>query len=173
MANTLSQSTLQEWFRYDPKKGKLFWKKSPPRKPFLLGQEAGCVFKPKSSITKYRIIGFQNKNYRTHNLIWILYYGYIPNGFEPDHIDHNGLNNLLDNLRLVTHIENGHNVSMHKNNKSGITGVCYLKKKQKWKAQITINHKTINLGFFDNIADAVTVRKKAETKNKFHKNHGI
>lgn len=48
------------------------------------------------------------------------------------------------------------------NNKSGITGVCFDKSRQKWAVYIGIDKKKIFLGRFDNLNDAVRAREKAE-----------
>ena len=47
-------------------------------------------------------------------------------------------------------------------NKSGVTGVCWDKSHNRWKAQITLRKQTINLGRFDKFDDAVAARKAAE-----------
>ena len=49
-------------------------------------------------------------------------------------------------------------------NKSGVTGVCWDKSHNRWKAQITLRKQTINLGRFDKFDDAVKARKEAEEK---------
>lgn len=51
--------------------------------------------------------------------------GQIPNGVEVDHIDRDGHNNRIENLRLVTRQGNVCNTSVRKDSKSGIKGVAY------------------------------------------------
>ena len=78
-----------------------------------------------------------------------------------DHIDNNSLNNRKDNLRSVTQEQNMRNPNNknNKNSKTGIKGVtCF---DDKWRARITINGKSIHLGLFTNIKDAIDARKKA------------
>lgn len=48
----------------------------------------------------------KQKKYFVHRLEWEAFYGPIPEGYEINHLDENGLNNRLDNLSLVTHTEN-------------------------------------------------------------------
>lgn len=79
-----------------------------------------------------------------------------------DHINHNVQDNRKSNLRIVTSSQNGMNASLSKNNTSGVTGVKWHKKQQKWVATITINYKRIWLGSFVDFDDAVKARKKAE-----------
>jgi hypothetical protein len=169
--NILSQSIIKDWFDYNPKTGKLLWRRIPGKRSDLLGQEVGCIFRASKCKTSYRRFEFRGKHYLAHVLIWILHHGSIPQGFEPDHIDHNGLNNIIDNLRLVTCLDNNHNRSMSKCNVSGVTGVCYHK--GKWMSQIGVRGKTVYLGVFEDILDAEKARKDAEIKYNFHRNHGM
>ena len=52
----------------------------------------------------------------------------------------------------------------YKVNTSGIRGVTWIKKAQKWRASITFQEKYIYLGRFENIEDAAAARKEAEEK---------
>lgn len=72
--------------------------------------------------------------------------------------------NRKSNLRICTRSQNGMNRGLLPNNTSGVTGVTWHKRKNKWTAQITINHKQISLGAFINFDDAVKARKQAEEK---------
>lgn len=81
-----------------------------------------------------------------------------------DHINHNKFDCRKNNLRIVTNQQNSMNASKKSNNTSGITGVRFYKKRNKWNAQIMFNYKAINLGYFDTFDEAVNVRKQAEEK---------
>lgn len=81
-----------------------------------------------------------------------------------DHIDRNSLNNRRYNLRPATTQENNRNHSKSKRNTSGYTGVYWNKANKKWCSNIRVNNKTIYLGSFDLIEDAVKSRKEAEQK---------
>ena len=81
-----------------------------------------------------------------------------------DHIDMNTLNNRVGNLRLATKAQNSYNRLPPKTNKSGIKGVSFERYTQKWKAQITINGKNINLGRFEVPEEAAKVYDAAATK---------
>lgn len=52
----------------------------------------------------------------------------------------------------------------YKSNKSGVRGVCWHKRFNKWSAYITVKKKVYNLGRFENIEDAIKARKEAEEK---------
>jgi hypothetical protein len=81
-----------------------------------------------------------------------------------DHINRDRLDNRKSNLRICNTIENNRNLSMAKNNKSCVTGVCWRENKKVWRAYITYNSKNIELGAFDKFCDAVECRWKYERR---------
>lgn len=83
-----------------------------------------------------------------HRLAWFYVYKRWPNG-EVDHIDGNGRNNAISNLREGTHAENFQNLSLRNTNKSGRMGVSWSKLHSKWEAYIWVNSKKKYLGLFD------------------------
>lgn len=87
-----------------------------------------------------------------------------PDDMLVDHINGNRFDNRKNNLRIVNHLQNAMNTSLRKNNTSGIKGVSYNKKRNKWYSYITYNHKTISLGLYDTKEEAQIARQKAEEK---------
>ena len=81
-----------------------------------------------------------------------------------DHINHKKFDNQKHNLRIVTHSQNQMNKNLHSKNTSGVIGVSWHKKTNKWVSYINIDKKRINLGLFVNFKDAVKARKDAEEK---------
>jgi hypothetical protein len=89
--------------------------------------------------------------------------GYVPEGYEIDHINGNGLDNRRMNLQCVTHRRNLQN--NHKVNKtSKYPGVSWDKKSNIWFSCIHIKGKTINLGRFKSELDAHTAYLKKCTE---------
>lgn len=84
-----------------------------------------------------------------------------------DHLSRDTNDNRKCNLFLKTNQKNSHNRGLSKSNTSGKTGVSFKKDGNIWQAYITVNYKTIQLGFFKNFEDAVTARKQAELKYGF------
>jgi hypothetical protein len=80
-----------------------------------------------------------------------------------DHIDRNPLNNRRHNLRKATRQENSRNQSKSTRNTSGIIGVGWYERYNKWRAYIKTD-KMITLGYFANKDDAIRVRLNAEVK---------
>lgn len=87
-----------------------------------------------------------------------------PEGFVILHKNGNGLDSRKSNIEVVSHTEQGRRNSIQKNNKSGHKGVWFCKDRNKWQAQITINHKTKSLGRFESLEEAIQARVEAEQK---------
>lgn len=79
-----------------------------------------------------------------------------------DHIDRNPLNNRKYNLRNASPSENLQNRRIEKHNKSGITGVCWDNRDERWLAYIVIDGKPTILGRYKEKDDAIISRLKAE-----------
>ena len=79
-----------------------------------------------------------------------------------DHKDRNTFNNRKSNLREASYSENSQNRSLRSDNTSGITGVCWINRKNCWIAKLTLNGKTMYEQFFDNKESAIKARLRAE-----------
>ena len=112
----------------------------------------------------YRRVIFNGKKQQEHRIIWHMHYGDIPEGFILDHKDGNRCNNSIENLRTVTPSQNNMNRKTPTNNKSGVTGVGFRSREQKWAARINIDGKRKQLGMFDTLEEAAQARRKAEVK---------
>jgi hypothetical protein len=80
-----------------------------------------------------------------------------------DHINGNRRDNRRSNLRIATRTQNNcnkHNLS--RRNKSGKTGVSWDKKLKKWVVHITVNKKTMYVGVYAELNEAVEVRRQKE-----------
>ena len=81
-----------------------------------------------------------------------------------DHINRNRLDNRKCNLRLASYQENTRNSNKKCTNKSGIKGVWYDERRNKWCAGISLHGKSIGLGRYNTIEDACEARKNGEIK---------
>lgn len=163
--NTMpSPAVLVDNFNYCPVSGNLTRKKANCNR-VKIGEIAGHITKD-----GYRAAMCEGKRYFAHRIAWKIYYGTEPE--QIDHIDGNPLNNKIDNLRSVTHRQNGLNQKLHKNNKSGCSGVSWSSAAGKWRAYIKIKGVQKYLGVFENKQDAISARLKAEKKCGYHENHG-
>ena len=168
--------------RYEPDTGKLFWL---PRDESLFPsfrsfktwntRFANKEIKCKNGVGYYQAritVDSEERAYLVHHLVWALLNGDWPVK-QIDHIDHDGYNNRADNLREVSHKENGRNRSKKKTNISGFNGVHWAKNSSKWRAEIKVDGKKIHLGVFLNLEDAIKARAEADAQYGFHPNHGI
>jgi hypothetical protein len=157
----LTQQRLKEVLNYDHKTG-LFVRNNSNDK-----RQVGNVM----PIKGYIRIKIDCKLYLAHRLAWMYMTGSFPTA-EIDHINGDGGDNRFVNLRDVTRSENNKNQKKSISNTTGITGVHWFKPQNKWRSRICIDNKDTNIGYFDNLFDAVCARKNAEIKHGFHKNHG-
>jgi len=81
-----------------------------------------------------------------------------------DHINRDKLDNRRCNLRVCNYFENAQNSVAHKDSKSGLKGVSWNKKKNKWRAQIQFLGKKIELGNFKEKLDAYSAYCEASKK---------
>lgn len=82
-----------------------------------------------------------------------------------DHINRNKLDNRKSNLRICTDAENKRNKSAYSNNASGYKGVSWNKRDEKWRAKISVNHKYLYIGSFENIMEAAKAYDEAALKH--------
>lgn len=154
---------------YDPLTGIFTWK-NPTALRCKVGDVAGTDFQ-NSNGKQYKRVMINGVGYQLHRLAWLYTYEEYPE-HEIDHINGDGTDNRIENLRSVTRKENNMNKRKQSNNSSGVTGVVKFKRTGKWHAQIQVDGKNNHLGFFDNFNDAVIARKMAEQEFGFHANHG-
>ena len=151
---------LKDLMYYNPDLGIFTWLKGVKK-----GKKAGT--RESSGYIKIKIDG---KDYKAHRLAFLYMYGFMPD--EIDHINHDKTDNRILNIRSVTHAENCKNLKKSKNNTSGLNGISYDKTNNLWRSRITVNGKAIYLGRRRSFFDACCLRKSAENKYGFHKNHG-
>jgi len=166
----ISQQELKAIFSYNENTGALVWLMNRGTRK-VKGLEAGWIVIPQRGRTKYIDIRVNGFAYKAHRLAWLYVHGEWP--LIIDHIDGDGTNNRMSNLRNVTESENTRNRPLQLNNSSGHSGVYLCKPSGKWYAIIGVKGKKVSLGHFDLIDDAIKARKEAEKKYGYHPNHGM
>lgn len=104
-----------------------------------------------------------------HRCSYLEHFGYLPNVV--DHICRNTSCVNPKHLREATQKQNAENTSSKRsNNTSGYRGVGWVKRKNKWRAYVKHNYKSIHVGLFDTAEDAniavVAARKRLFTHNE-------
>ena len=165
-----SPELLNECFTYEPKTGVLTWKKRPEshfKNKQAYGasnsrygeKEAGGIDK----VNGYRVVRLDGRLYLVHRISWALANNAQPcTTLEIDHLNHDKLDNRIDNLSLGSAQSNMRNLPMRDDNTSGRVGVSWAKREQRWRAQIKVDGQNKSLGYYSTIIDAVVARIKAE-----------
>lgn len=154
----LTWERLNELFHIDPTNGVLIWKKNTGKKR-MIGKIAGDL----NHRFGYVCICIDRVDYKRHRLIWFYVHKQWPTA-DLDHIDGVRDNDGILNLREATRSQNTWNSAIPRTNKSGYKGVCWNKRANKWRAYIKAYDVWHHLGHFDNIEDAISARKQAETQ---------
>lgn len=173
-----SPELLRQLLDYDPLTGYLTWRWR-SREMFDREQDwkrwnkcyAGTPALSSPSLKGYRHGHILGKRCSAHHAAWAISHGVWPKE-QIDHINGSPGDNRLVNLRQVSNQENLRNQPLRSSNTSGFIGVGWNKATRKWYAKICVSGKTINLGQFVDIRDAVAARKRADADFGFHENHG-
>lgn len=70
----------------------------------------------------YLIIKVKTKQFKAHRIAWLLNYGEFPDG-ELDHINHNRLDNRIENLRIADRTLQNRNKTFKPNPRTGVVGI--------------------------------------------------
>ena len=172
----LTRSEIEEAIEYDPETGVVRWRYRPNASARFNGLHAGkevvATPHPNGRGKLYSRICINMKRTFLHRVIWQLCKGEIPDGMCIDHIDGDGANNRLNNLRLVSYKTNSRNQKRREDNKSGAPGVSWDGHRQLWRVTVRSDGRAITLGRFAVLEDAIGCRLAYNRANNYHENHG-
>lgn len=146
-ARELTPEMIQTIFEYNPDTGVVRWRVGRGKK-IKAGDIAGSSH-PKG----YLQIKYDGVNYLYHRVAWACHYGSWPDGLI-DHVNLDGTDNRISNLRQASFSENQYNKCAYRNSKTGLKGVTWYEPTQRYRAVIRFNKKQISLGYFRDIEDA-------------------
>lgn len=89
--------------------------------------------------------------------------GQKPVGLTLERIDNN-LGYFKNNCKWATCVEQNRNQRVRSCNISHVTGVFWRKRSKTWEASIGVDYKSIFLGGFSNLEEAIKARKEGERK---------
>jgi hypothetical protein len=151
----LTQERVKELFDYNPETGELVRKVSTSS-----NAKAGDVAGSPNN-RGYLVTQINRERYLNHRLIWLHVHGFFPE-HQIDHINRIRSDNRLENLREVSQSCNMRNACQKSNNTSGVQGVHWFKRDQKWQAHIQTGKKNHHLGYHSSFLEAVCHRLAAE-----------
>ena len=183
MTNRPNPDALNEILLYNKKTGDISWRER-KSSMFLDGFRSAkhnckiwnAKFAGKKAGTPeqgYIRISIQGKGHLAHRIAWAMHFGEWPsNAQEIDHINGRRSDNRISNLRVVDDTSNARNQKIHRNNSSGVSGVSWLPRLNKWQVRIGINGREKYVGIFSDFDHAKTARLNAEKQFGYHINHG-
>ncbi len=141
----INQKSLNDLFSYDELTGVLVW--IGHHQKFRNGLVAGT-----DNGDGYIRVTIDRRPYLAHRLIWLMVHGNLPECI--DHINGDGSDNRLRNIRAASKADNCRNRGKNSNNTSGYKGVCLHKPSGKFRAAIRIGDRVISLGHYNSAEDA-------------------
>lgn len=156
-----TQERLSHAFSYSPETGLFHWKIG------ARGRRTGSLAGSKWS-NGYIVIGLDGGQFYAHRLAWVIMTGASPSG-TIDHANGDPDDNRWSNLRSATQSQNIANARIRRDNTSGHKGVRFHQEKGRWQAYLDFQGKRANLGYFDNLDDAISARlaKAREVHGEF------
>jgi hypothetical protein len=136
-------SRLRELFTYDHESG-VMRRLTTNR----AGKQCGTLFD-----TGHMCVNVDGKMAGIHRIAWALYYGEYPL-LEIDHINGDGADNRICNLRLATSAQNNQNRRLSARNKSGVKGVFRVKSGKPWRVCVGYGRGKYYITQFDDFDEA-------------------
>jgi hypothetical protein len=163
------EDRVAEYHRlFECRGGKLYWKTKTSNK-VTVGFEAGG-----ETGLGYRSVSVNGKRTQAHRVVYEMHHGPIPEGLFIDHINVDGLDNRIENLRLATRTENNQNLKLFATNTSGVKNVYWNKAAGKWQVSLRAAGRRMYFGIYDDLELAELVAHEA--REKYHgdfANHGV
>jgi hypothetical protein len=147
---------------------------------------AGTIKHPDIKMTrttdgKHQSFKFGKFYYQTHDVIWYKAYGFIDFDYFIDHIDTNTDNNSITNLRLLTGIQNAHNMPRNINFVNKVNDVyevghmllgephvkTFKTKKDAWAANARLNNSVRRHLARSAEANLINAKAKASLYNQY------
>lgn len=143
------QKTLAELLEYDPKTGELRWKERPGNTRWQKMYAGKLAFREVKG--RYFAGCIHAKKYLAHRIIWKLVHGTDPDNI--DHVNRDGFDNRIDNLRSVDHATNCSNRKTRADSRSGVRHVNVM---QNGRFRVSIRAK--HHGCFSTLSEAIRKR---------------
>lgn len=147
-SDSITVEMVREILDYNPETGEFRWKVN--RNGFRGKAKAGSVAGSPNTKGNYLTIGVFGVRVYAHRLAWFLTHGVWPG--ELDHVDRNGWNNSISNLRECNRSQNNQNQGARKRDLP--PGVYPVHRGGRFRASICLDNKQMHLGCFDTPGEA-------------------
>lgn len=177
-----SPDELRQLLRYEPETGALYWRQRPAHffdcaarhlarvmgrwNVSWAGKEAGTI-----GPYGYRMVTIFNRHFAAHRIAWCITHGQWPSE-QIDHVNGQRDDNRLSNLRAATHAQNQRNMRISRSNTSGVTGVYWCRRTNRWKAEISLRSRKVYVGVFRDLAAAEAAIRAKRSELGFSDRHG-
>lgn len=155
MRKQIDHTRLTGMMKYDPITGLLTRLTTSRNGKFVAGSQVGWL--NQSGYLETKIDGI---HYKCHRLVWFYVTGEWPLHLI-DHRNNDRSDNRWDNFRLADTQENAVNQSRRIDSPFYMKGVSFLKSEGRFRARISINKKSVFLGYFNNAQEAADAYDKA------------
>jgi hypothetical protein len=118
--NSINIRTLRKHYHYDPETGVF------TRKTSAGCRKAGSI-SGTTRVSRYFVLKVEKTKIYAHRAAWALTHGRWPKD-EIDHVNNDGLDNRLCNLREASRSQNQGNAKRRSDNTSGVKNVSWLKR---------------------------------------------
>lgn len=136
---------------------------------FSSGSKAQAGTRPGARKRKgYYVVGIAGLRYPLHRIIWEWHNGDISDKMFVDHIDNNPENNRIENLQLLTAMDNSRKQLKVSINTSDYKGVSRNIANKRWTSQIKVNGIAINLASSKSKKRAARVNDRAQIQRALY-----
>jgi hypothetical protein len=156
METKITQERLKELFEY--REDGTFVRKVSTSNRVKVGDVVGWPTKG----NRYIGLSVNGMKQLMHRIVFLYHHGYLPDCI--DHIDGNGTNNKIENLREATQSQNLCNIKRKSSNKSGVKNVVWCASSNKWGVFLKVNGKQKYFGVYPDIELAELVAVEARNK---------
>lgn len=144
----VTQNRLMQLYRYDGQTGE--FNRLVGRGGMAAGTTAGYI-----NGDGYSVMGVDGIEYRRSRLAWLYVHGRHPIG-EIDHINGDRSDDRIANLREATREQNMWNTRVSRKSTTGIKGVYWIGKCQRYEAHLSFKGREIYVGRFRSADEAIS-----------------
>lgn len=153
MSKQITAEEARAHLAYNPITGEFAWISSAQGRKSAVGTKTN---------QGYILVTINRKHCRAHRLAWLMVHGEMPpKGMDIDHANGDRADNRLCNLRLATRSQNANNAKLSSRNSTGVKGVFWYAKFNRYQVNFTADKRRVYLGLFKTLEEATAVIKAA------------